>query len=78
MNGHHCWYTYVVKAQSCVVDYQQFGYVFVSSDYRPMQSCPAIAILGIDINVTNLGSHIGKITLFGSSMKCVAAHLLSN
>ena len=63
--------TYVRNVHTRVESQEQLDYICISFSSCPIQSSPILFTFGIDIEVANLGLYLGKISAFGSSMKCV-------
>ena len=63
--------TYVGKVHVRVEGQKQLDYLCMSFFRRFGQSSPFIFTLGIDVEVTDLGLYLDKITPFDSSVKCV-------
>ena len=76
MDRYHFECTYVENVDIRVEGQEKLDYIWMSLSCCPIQSSPILFTLGIDIEVTNLGLHLDKITAFGSSMKCVVVRHL--
>ena len=63
--------TYVGNVHIRIEGQEQLDNICMSFSCRPTQSGLTLFALDINIEVMNKGLHLGKITRFGSCMKCV-------
>ena len=70
MDRYHFECTYIFNVHIRVIGQEQLDYISFPFSSRPVQSSSIKFTLDIDVEVANLGLHLGKITIFDSCKEC--------